>query len=61
MDNYKSKGDDSKRSLIMRSLVRSTSKVEGHARTLKWGLERLTSKSITYTNLHKSNNKLINA
>jgi hypothetical protein len=43
------------------SLVRNTLGVEGHAIALKWRLGRLTSKSITHTNLHKPNNKLVNA
>jgi hypothetical protein len=44
-----------------RSLVRSTSGVEGHAGAPGQGLGRLTSNSITHTDLHKPNNKLINA
>jgi len=28
--------------------------VEGHARALGWGLKRVTSNSITLTNLHKT-------
>jgi hypothetical protein len=44
-----------------RSLARSTLGVEGHARALGWGLRRMTSKSITHTDLHKPNNKLVNA
>jgi hypothetical protein len=44
-----------------RSLARSTSGVEGRVEASGWGLRRLTSKSITHTNLHKLNNKLINA
>jgi hypothetical protein len=43
------------------SLTRSTSSVKGRARAPGWGLRRLTSKSITYTGLHKPNNKLISA
>jgi hypothetical protein len=42
-----------------RSLVRSTSGVEGHARVPGWGLGRLTSNSITHMDLHESNNKLV--
>jgi hypothetical protein len=41
------------------SLACSTSKVEGHAGTLRWGLKKLTNKSITHTDMHKLNNKLI--
>jgi len=41
------------------SLAHNTSGVEGCARALRWGLGRLTSKSITHMNLHKSNNKLV--
>jgi hypothetical protein len=43
------------------SLLRSTSGVEGCAKTSEWGLKKLTSKSIIYMNLLKPNNKLINA
>ncbi len=45
----------------VRSLVRNTLGVEGHARALGWGLGRVMSKSITHMDLHKPNNKLINA
>ncbi len=44
-----------------RSLAYSTSGVEGHVGAPGWGLGRLTSKSITHTNLHKLNNKLVSA
>jgi hypothetical protein len=43
-----------------RSLAR-ISGVEGRVRAPRWGLGRLTSKSIIQTNLHKPNNKLVNA
>jgi hypothetical protein len=43
------------------SLAHSTLGVEGHAGAPKWGLRRLTSKSITHTNLHKPNNKLVSS
>jgi hypothetical protein len=43
------------------SLACNISKVEGHAWTSGWGLGRLTSKSIIHTDLHKPNNKLVNA
>ncbi len=43
-----------------RSLVRSTSGVEGCVGAPGWGLGRLTSKSITHMDLHKPNNKLVN-
>jgi len=45
----------------VRSLAHNTSRVEGHARALGWGLERLRSNSITHTDLHKPNNKLVSA
>jgi len=45
----------------MRYLVRSTLKVEGHVGASRLGLRRLTSNSITHTNLHKPNNKLVSA
>ncbi len=40
-------------------LACSTSRVEGHARALGWGLRRLTSKLIIDRDLHKLNNKLV--
>jgi hypothetical protein len=43
------------------SLVRNTSGVEGHARVPRWGLKRVKSKSITHIDVHKPNNKLVNA
>ncbi len=43
------------------SLVRSTSRVERRARAPGWGQGKLTSKSITHTDLHKPNNMLVNA
>jgi hypothetical protein len=42
-------------------LVCSTSKVEGHAGAPGWGLGRLTSNSITHTDVHKPNNELVSA
>jgi hypothetical protein len=45
----------------VRSLACSTSRVEGHARALGWWLGGLTSSSITHTDLHKPNNKLVSA
>ncbi len=44
-----------------RSLVRNILGVKGHVGTLRWGLEKLTNKSITHTNLHKPNHKLVSA
>jgi len=44
-----------------RSLVCNTSKVEGHARYSGWGLGRLTSNSVTHTDVHKPNNELVSA
>jgi len=43
------------------SLIRSISGVEGRAGASERGLKRLTSNSIIHTDLHKPNNKLINA
>jgi hypothetical protein len=43
------------------SLAHSTLRVEWGAGALGWGLGRVTSKSITHTNLHKPNNKLFSA
>jgi hypothetical protein len=45
----------------VRSLICSILRVEGHAGALGWGLGRLMSKSITHTDLHKLNNKLVSA
>jgi hypothetical protein len=42
------------------SLVHSTLEVEGRVGALGCGLGRLTSKSITHTDLHKLNNQLVN-
>jgi len=42
-----------------RFLVRSTSGVEGQAGVPRWGLRRVTSKSIICQDLHKPNNKLV--
>jgi len=44
-----------------RSLVRSTLGVEERAGAPGWGLGRLISNSITHTDLHKPNNKLVSA
>lgn len=44
-----------------RSLACNTWGVEGCVGAPKWGLGRLTSKSIIHINLHKPNNKLVNA
>ncbi len=43
------------------SLAHNTSRVEGCAQAPGWGLKRLTSNLITYTDLHKPNHKLVNA
>jgi len=47
------------RGVGVHSLTHNTFKVEGHAGALRWGLGRLTNKSITHMDLHKSNKKLI--
>jgi hypothetical protein len=43
----------------VRSLVCSTSQVEGCGGVSGWGLRRITRGSIIHTNLHKPNNKLL--
>jgi hypothetical protein len=43
------------------SLACNTLGVEGCVGAPKWGLGRLTSNSITHTDLHKPNNELISA
>jgi len=45
----------------MRSLACSTSRVKWCVGVPEWGLGRLTNKSIIHMNLHKPNNKSINA
>jgi len=45
----------------IRSLVRNTSGIEGRARILGWDLGQMTSGSIIHRDLHKPNNKLVNA
>jgi hypothetical protein len=44
-----------------RSLIHNILEVEGHVGAPGWGLRRLTSNSITYTDLHKPNHKLVSA
>jgi hypothetical protein len=56
--NYESKGETTK-GVGACSLVRNTSKVEGHAGAPRSRLQRLTSKSIIHMDLHKPNNKLV--
>jgi len=43
------------------SLARSILGVEGRAGALRWALGRVTSRSVIHMNLHKPNNKLVNA
>jgi hypothetical protein len=43
----------------IRSLVRNTSKVEGHVEAPTWGLGQVTSGPIIHMILHKPNNKLV--
>jgi hypothetical protein len=42
-------------------IARNTSGVEKHVGVLGWGLGRVRSVLIIHTNLHKPNNKLVNA
>jgi hypothetical protein len=42
-----------------RSLARNTLRVEGRVGASRWGLGRLISKSVTHTDLHKPNNKMV--
>jgi hypothetical protein len=44
-----------------RCLTHNTLGVEGHVGALRQGLRRLTSNSITHTDLRKPNNKLVSA
>jgi hypothetical protein len=43
------------------SLIRNILGVERRVEALRWGLGRVTNKSITHMDLHKPNNKLISA
>jgi hypothetical protein len=43
------------------SLARSTLGVKGRAGASGWALRRVTNNLITHTDLHKPNNKLVNA
>ncbi len=43
----------------VRSLINNTSKVEERVGVSRWGLGKVTSKSIIHTDLNKSNNKLV--
>ncbi len=45
----------------VQSLARNTLGVEGRARAPLWGLGRMTSRLIIHMDLHKPNNKLVNA
>jgi hypothetical protein len=45
----------------VRSLARSISGLERRAGALGWRLGRLTSNLLVHTDLHKQNNKLVNA
>ncbi len=47
--------------VAVHSLAPNISGVKGHVGAPGWGLRKLTNKSITYTDLHKPNNKLVNA
>jgi hypothetical protein len=59
--NCESKDENIRRRRGWGSLTRNISGVEGCAGAPGCGLERLTSKSITHMDLHKPNNKLVNA
>jgi len=62
INNCESKGENNGRIRIwVQSLVYNTLGVEGRVRALRWGLRQVKSASIIHTNLHKLNNKLINA
>jgi hypothetical protein len=43
------------------SLACNTLGVKGRVGALKWELKRMTSEAFIHTNLHKPNNKLVNA
>jgi hypothetical protein len=60
--NCESKGENNGRRRSWGMLLAcSTSKVKGRAGAPEWGLGRLTNNSITQTDLHKPNNKLVSA
>jgi hypothetical protein len=56
--NCEFKGEDNGRRSWVCSLAHNTSRVEGRDGASRWGLQRLTSKSIIHTDLHK---KLVSA
>jgi len=50
-----------KEGIVVCSLIHNMSGVRGHVGASGWGLGRMTSRSFIHTNLHKLNNKLVNA
>jgi hypothetical protein len=56
-----SRGTKTRFTVGARSLARNTLGEKGHAGVSGWGLRKMTSKSIIHINLHKPNNKLVNA
>jgi hypothetical protein len=60
--NCESKGENNRRRTSWaHSLARNISGVEGRVGVLGWELGRLTSNLVTHMDLHKPNNKLVNA
>ncbi len=57
--NASLKVNTSKEGVGICSLVRNTSRVEGHAKVLRWGLRRMINKAIIHIDLHKPDNKLV--
>ncbi len=58
--NANLKVEITKEGIKIRSLTCNISKVERCVGALGWGIGRVTSGSIIFMNLHKSNNKLVN-
>ncbi len=59
--SLKVKTTEEKKEIGVRSLIRSTLGVKKHVGVMGWRLRQMTSKSIIHTNVHKPNNKLVNA
>jgi hypothetical protein len=59
--NVNLKVETTKKRVVVRSLTCSLLGVKGHAGASGWRLGRMTSESIIHMDLHKLNNKLVNA
>jgi hypothetical protein len=59
--NASSKVKTTEEGIGVRSLTRSTSKVQGRVGALGWGLGQVISGSMIHMDLHNPNNKLVSA